>query len=422
MIESTVLGIDIGSVTVSVVEMAPDREIVNSASVFHHGDINQTLETILTSMDLTRVKRIAATSSTPGTVKRDVEVDDQVAIIRAAKHLHGNMGSILNVGGEKFSLSLFDQAGNYTGSRTNTSCAAGTGSFLDQQAGRLELATANRLSCEACKNAKNIPDIATRCAVFAKTDLIHAQQEGFSVPQISEGLCQGLARNIFNTVFTKGDIRHPVIFCGGVSKNESVRSHLEALIDAPVVCDDRSHLYGGIGAALGAMEQAGSLSTGHGPYSCPGDIMTPSERSDKSSYPPLSLTLSDYPDFKSFKTYMSHGVESDIYIDPKTLNAAKGYLGMDVGSTSTKGVIITDTGAVVAGFYTRTASKPVDAVQKIFRAMDDFINTHDLSFTVMGCGTTGSGRKLSGGIIGADLILDEITAHARAAHELNNDV
>ncbi len=419
---STVLGIDIGSVSVSVVELAPNKELVNSGSVFHHGNINPCLETLLSTMDLSRVKLVAATASTPDTVKRDVEVDDQVAIIRAAKHLHPTMGSILNVGGEKFSLSLFDKAGNYTGSKTNTSCAAGTGSFLDQQAGRLELETADRLSRDACRNARDIPDIATRCAVFAKTDLIHAQQEGFSVPQISEGLCQGLARNIFNTVFTNGDIRPPVIFCGGVSKNESVRAHLAALIDAPLVCDDNSHLYGAVGAALGAMEQLNTLSADHGPYTCPGDILSPSERSDNSSYPPLSLTLSNYPDFKSIKSFVRHGVENDIYLDPKTLGTAKAYLGMDVGSTSTKGVIITDTGTVVAGFYTRTASKPVDAVQKIFRAMDDFINLYDLSITVMGCGTTGSGRKLSGGIIGADLILDEITAHSRAAYELNNDV
>lgn len=422
MNSSTVLGIDIGSVSVSIITMGPNREVTGSASVFHHGNIPAALEKTLTAIDLSRVALIAATASTPQSIKRDVEIDDQVAIIGSAKHLHGKIGSILNVGGEKFSLSLFDENGCYSGSRTNTSCAAGTGSFLDQQARRLELETAEQLSRAATRNTAAIPEIATRCAVFAKTDLIHAQQEGFSIDQISEGLCRGLSRNIFNTVFTIGDIRTPVIFCGGVSKNESVRTHLSSLIKAPLVCDENSHLYGAMGAALAGLERVDLIRASNHPYAGIPDIFIASTRSDHHTYPPLDLTLSDYPDFKSVNYFVRDDVETDIYVDPEAMEIPTGYLGMDVGSTSTKAVLITAKGTVVAGFYTRTASKPVNAVQKIIRAMDGFINDHGLSITILGCGTTGSGRKLSGGIINADLVLDEITAHARAAHELNRDV
>ncbi len=77
---------------------------------------------------------------------------------------------------------------------------------------------------------------------------------------------------------------------------------------------------------------------------------------------------------------------------------------------------------MVAGFYTRTASRPVQAVQALFKSVHKFIEYYDLNITVKGCGTTGSGRKLSAGVIGADLVLDEITAHSRAAYELNNNV
>jgi len=175
MKESTVLGIDIGSVSVSVVNMNPNGELSGSATLFHHGDITHGLEKALLNIDLSSVALIAATSSTPGSVKRDLTVDDQVAIIGAARHFHPSLGSILNVGGERFSLSLFDDKDNYTGSKTNTSCAAGTGSFLDQQARRLELETAEQLSKNAVMNLMEMPKIATRCAVFAKTDLIHAR-------------------------------------------------------------------------------------------------------------------------------------------------------------------------------------------------------------------------------------------------------
>ena len=107
---------------------------------------------------------------------------------------------------------------------------------------------------------------------------------------------------------------------------------------------------------------------------------------------------------------------------PTNLKSRYCFLGMDVGSTSTKAVIITESGQMVAGFYTRTASRPVQAVQAIFRSIDTFVSTHHLQIDIKGCGTTGSGRKLSAAIMGADLVLDEITAHSRAAFELTPTV
>ncbi|HSL60624.1 MAG TPA: acyl-CoA dehydratase activase-related protein, partial [Desulfotignum sp.] len=112
----------------------------------------------------------------------------------------------------------------------------------------------------------------------------------------------------------------------------------------------------------------------------------------------------------------------EIYRDPSGLDLSATYLGLDVGSTSTKGILITRDGVPVMGGYTRTASRPVQAVQKLFRVMDDWMTRKQLRVTVKGCGTTGSGRRISGRVIGADLEPDEITAHATAAVHLNKDV
>ncbi|MBF0411127.1 MAG: CoA activase [Desulfamplus sp.] len=479
-----VLGIDVGSVSVSIAGVNCGQiSILCEGSRFHHGNIAQALESVLSDVDLTAFRYVAVTSSTPSIIKRSQTYDEQVSIIRAARHFHKKFGSIINVGGEKFSLSLFDQFGNYCGSKNNTSCAAGTGSFLDQQSKRLGLASPRELSEAASENSLRIPDIATRCAVFAKTDLIHAQQEGFSVPQICDGLCKGLARNIYNTLFTNETIQKPVIFCGGVSKNSSVKKHLDELTGTSLLSDGYSHLYGAIGAALcmaddlhdsikksssdldsylGENGSTNSVNSKIPPMNLTSfsDLLMEKEKKQKFFYPELTLTLSDYPDFKSFKSEISDGVEIDIYENPATvdynfayisrsnsytsvsrsdlsvhssLNAASRsirdthnrhhcYLGLDVGSTSTKGVIITEKGTVMAGFYTRTASRPVQAVQSILKSVDEFISGYNLDIKIIGCGTTGSGRKLSAGIIGADLVLDEITAHSRAAYELNSQV
>jgi len=98
-------------------------------------------------------------------------------MIAAVKKYHAEIGSILFVGGENFGLITFNELGDYERFRSNSSCAAGTGSFLDQQAKRLNLKSIETLSSVAFCNQSNTPKIATRCAVFAKTDLIHASRK-----------------------------------------------------------------------------------------------------------------------------------------------------------------------------------------------------------------------------------------------------
>jgi activator of 2-hydroxyglutaryl-CoA dehydratase len=207
-----ILGIDIGSVSIAVVEITSHKQIVQSAYEFHRGDTAAKLKKILTGFDLQTIGGIAATASTPAILKIHRQYDNQLSIIVAAHHFHDNVGSILSVGGEKFGLIRFDEDGHYLNFKSNTPCAAGTGSFLDQQAKRLNLSGIEDLSRMAFNNKGAMPKIATRCAVFAKTDLAHlahAQQEGFELSEICDGLCFGLARNIVDTLFQGEDYNTP---------------------------------------------------------------------------------------------------------------------------------------------------------------------------------------------------------------------
>ena len=209
-----------------------------------------TLTRLLALQCLDSVEFAAKTAGTPEFIRAELCVDEQVAMLRAARQFYPeDLSALLHVGGEKFSLSRFDTQGNYTGARHNTSCAAGTGSFLDQQAGRLKLTGSGEISRMALENKGQRPDIATRCAVFAKTDLIHAQQEGYDIPQICDGLCYGLAKNIANTLFKQRLPSGTIVFCGGVARNTAVRSHLEFLLGISLVTDKvylriRSHRRG----------------------------------------------------------------------------------------------------------------------------------------------------------------------------------
>src|SRR4030042_5806057 len=217
-----VMGIDIGSVALSLALIDEKGGVVNSSYQFHHGSIGETLRLRLNNIDIGRIGGIAMTLSGPAILSNVSRYDTQIAIIAAVKHYHREVGSILFVGGENFGLITFNDQGDYERYRSNSSCAAGTGSFLDQQAKRLNLKSIDILSSLAFCNREGSPKIATRCAVFAKTDLIHAQQEGYSVGQISDGLCEGLAKNVLDPLIPEQNIRTPLILAGGVSMNQAV--------------------------------------------------------------------------------------------------------------------------------------------------------------------------------------------------------
>ncbi len=425
---SNILGIDVGSVCIHIAVIDTEGRLVHTDSIHHHGEIKQCLSKLIKKTDINKIHYIAATNATPSYINANKSYDEQLSIIKAARFFHKKFDAVLHIGGEKFSLSRFNFDGKYIGARHNTSCAAGTGSFLDQQARRLNLlGGSEELSKKALKNTRKIPGIATRCSVFAKTDLIHAQQEGYNIEQICEGLCHGLAKNISNTLFKYKNIGKKIIFCGGVSSNISVKNHLEKITDYQFIIDSESNFYCAIGASLCLLDDiAADKESGENikKIHCFSikNFFIPSKREDLSVYPQLELKLSQYPDFQCFSSKVSEDVEIDIYHDPDEIKIKKGYLGMDVGSTSTKSILINQDGLPIAGFYTKTASKPVKAVQKIFKAYDHFFKDYEIKIEIIGCGTTGSGRRISGKIIGADIEPDEITAHATAAVNLNKNV
>ena len=145
-------------------------------------------------------------------------------------------------------------------------------------------------------------------------------------------------------------------------------------------------------------------------------------------YPPLKASYSEDPDFNIQETTLYRSLGSDFQPEVEVerfepLPEGKSievFLGLDIGSTSTKAVL-TGPGRTGAwpGFTPGRPARPLPAVQALLEAMDDLARHQGTTFKFLGAGTTGSGRAFIGRIIGADLIIDEITAHARAAVELN---
>ena len=421
-----VVGVDVGAVSVSAVELSPDGKVLRTQYRLHQGDVETALAAVLGDVDLPALGALVCTTSAPALLQADARYDNQICLITAARRFHPRARSILVIGGERFGLVRFDETGTYLSFKANPLCAAGTGGFVDQQARRLNLEGARSLAELALANRDEPPQIASRCAVFAKTDLAHAQQEGYALEAICDGLCLGVATNIVDTLFTGEMVHQPVLVTGGVAKNQAVMGHLRDILRLELLVDGELPL-GAAGAALkglAELEQRGR----------PGRTLQELIRRPPSSrtyeFEPLELRLSDYPDFGSLEKSLVHGsvvrhshpLEVDLYreLAPDSTHAV--YLGVDIGSTSTKGVVTDLEGGVLAGFYTATAGRPLEAVQLILEAIARWEEEKRLELRFSGVSTTGAGRKFIGRIIGADVILDEITAHARAAVQLHPGV
>ncbi len=280
----------------------------------------------------------------------------------------------------------------------NGDCAAGTGSFIDQQAARLRLDIEN--IGELVMQAENTANIAGRCSVFAKTDMVHAQQRGYKPEAILKGLCEAVVRNYKGTVLRGKTIHRPVVFVGGVAANLGVVKAMEEILglaDGELIVP-RLHLYA---AALGCAvsEQRGKLSE------------------------EMLRQLQIYNNQNSALPFHKQKLDpQSVYFitkDPRVLppenTLMEAYLGIDVGSVSTNLVLLDSDGNVIDEVYTRTDGRPVEVVQ---REMGIWQQKWGGRIKVIGVGTTGSGREIIGELVGADVVQDEITAHMTGANHI----
>lgn len=417
------LGIDIGSLSLGLVLINQNGGIIRHIYVPHRGNISASLQDQLPRLLISEVSAYACNQKGSEFFTDAFAINEQVAIIEGAKFLYPDLGSLISIGAETFGLFLFDKNKQYKKFIANSSCAAGTGGFLDQQALRLGLENSAELSRLAARFRGQPPKIATRCAVFAKTDLIHCQQQGYSLEAICAGLCQGLAQNIADTLVQGEHIPGPVVAVGGVSQNRKVIDYLAALIGQSIFVPGHAPLVGAVGCALAAKERT-QQSGKPNPISL-NSIIRQQNHQKHYFFPPLRLQKSAYPNFHDHQSYTYEQVELDIYHIPKTPAPVPVYLGIDIGSTSTKAMIIRceeSADDILFGLYTRTRGQPVKATQQILRALQYLQDQYHIRFEICGVGTTGSGRKFIKKVLEADLAIDEITAHARAAYALNPQI
>jgi len=364
------------------------------------------LEQIISTVGAGRVRGVCLTGSgakVAGTKLNAQVVNEFKAIAAGMDATATQAGTVFEMGGETSKYLRLVAEGSKRNSivdyATNGDCAAGTGSFIDQQAGRLRYSVEQ--IGEICLAAERAAQVAGRCSVFAKSDMIHAQQKGYSPAEVLRGLCNAVARNFRTAVVRSHEVAPPVAFIGGVAANAAVvRAMREAFglgEDGLIVPDAHAHIPA-IGAALLASKADVAADLSHM------SALRAASDTTHGTFPvqdPLDMTnvvlLRDLV---------------DPYQPPYGDGKIDVYLGIDVGSVSTNVVAVDDDGRVAAEIYTRTRGRPIEVVTE---ALKDIKAQWGQRFNVRGVGTTGSGRELIGQLVGADTINDEITAHKTGA-------
>jgi len=263
------------------------------------------------------------------------EENDFKAVAVGVGKLHPEVRTIFEMGGDisKYILIDRDSSGRIgiLDYEKNGECAAGTGSFIDQQASRLKY-DVEEVGDIVLKAGKP-PTIAGRCSVFAKSDMIHAQQRGYQPPEIIKGLCEAVVRNFKGTIVKGKKVIPKVAFIGGVAANKGVAMAMKEafnLSDEEFFVPKYYAWMGAIGAALIEAENEEKTRL-RGIETL--EIHSRRQKADFPTMLPLSMEkvilLRD-----KVKPYSFEGKELPV----------DAYLGVDVGSVSTNFAVLDENG------------------------------------------------------------------------------
>ena len=389
------LGMDIGTSTVKLV-LLKNQEIEKQWMAVHHGNPFVCLKKALSMLELamdTPFSLCVTGSNTEALLEQDSVVPslgDIPAIVEGVRWIIPQVGSVIEIGsqGARFITEVQSRTPQFA---ANEHCAGGTGSFFEDQMSRVGCKLEDYSAL--VEQAQSVPRLSGRCAVFAKTDIIHRQQEGVSTPDILLGLCYAMIRNYKVTIVRRLPICKPVVFCGGVTCNSGVIRAIRdvfGLTEAELIVPEEARFEAAIGAACKA-EGAFTLAQLDALLN---NAMT--ARSTTTGLPRLELLPgTDLSEPKATGILPEKGCA----------------LGIDIGSTSTDLVLVGSEGELVDFQYLRTAGDPEGAVRKGLASIRQRFG--DIRFTAVG--VTGSGRERVGKRIGADAVRDEITAQAKGA-------
>ena len=402
------LGVCLGASTVSVVRVAQKPINENSANAElrlapqvidyavypHDGDPKRTLLRAFKEFPPGAVDRVAAT----GRKFRDFISLSAISEPQAVEYAYHfskppdvTCPAIVSAGGETFMVYVLNHNGQISNVLTGNKCASGTGEFFLQQLRRMDVSL-EEASQWAATEAPYL--VSGRCSVFCKSDCTHATNKGIPKAKVTAGLCQMMAHKILE-LLKKVDRRN-IMLIGGASRNSMMVAYLQQEIEGLIV-PPQAPCFEALGAALWALEnETIAFPETHSLFKTEVDSFD--------TLPPLK----DFEALVDFKQMETGTIQAgDVCL-----------LGLDVGSTTTKAVLVRQSdNALLASDYRRTSGDPVGASRLCYGAIlsqiEERVRPTDIQ--IIGLGVCGSGRKIAGLHGLTDGVINEIIAHATAS-------
>ncbi len=428
------VGIDVGSVSVNCVVINQDEQIIYEMPYRRHfGKVEDIVFNLVRELynkfGKSRIRAISFTGNHGKKLSDTLNVYyefDTISQVLGALKVVPEVRTIISMGGQDTELFQIGRSGSeweLEYFNTNGPCASGTGSFIDQQAQRL----ATSIYSEDIKISQkdidkvlkdfielglksNSPaNVACRCTVFTKSDMIHLQNRGEKLEDIIYGLHIGNARNYISTIVGNRKLKEPIIFIGGLSLNKlQIKAFKEYFSNLIIPAYNTS--IGAIGVALQTLKIDMQEKVGEKIIMDFDLKKLDSMRKEQKELLPIAPKL---------ELRLTHFPEADEIRLKSISKNEKVYIGIDIGSTTTKYAVINKDKEIVHKCYVPTQGRPIETTQHLLKVIRDEIGDQ---IEIVGIATTGSGRNVVGDFLDADLIIDEITAHARGAIEIDPNV
>lgn len=410
------MGIDVGSTTIKIYITDQDDNCIYSKYERHYSDIQATIKTLINDVrnqfgDLEITAVMTGSGGLSLSECLDVEfVQEVIACTKTVETLIPECDVAIELGGEDAKITYFQGS---LEQRMNGTCAGGTGAFIDQMASLLQT-DAGGLN-ELAKNYQMIYPIASRCGVFAKTDVQPLINEGANKEDIAISIFQAVVNQTISGLACGKPIRGKVAFLGGpLFFLDQLRQRFIDTLNLQndeIIFPENSQLFVAMGAALLAKE--GDKVTTVTTLLDKLDNIDDSILSSENTLSPLFVSDDDRNEFRH-RHYIDKVRKNDIrsYV-------GNVYLGLDVGSTTTKAVLIDDNDSLLYSFYDSNEGNPLDVVVKILKEIYDFIPPN---VKLVHSGVTGYGEALIKAALKVDMSEVETMAHYKAATYFKEDV
>ena len=401
------IGIDVGSTTIKYVVLDDRNNIIHKSYERHLSQITEkTLAVLRTVRELTGERK--ALLSISGSAGMGISEACGIPLVQevfasriALKNLLPDADVAIELGGEDAKI-LFVTGGMEF--RMNGSCAGGTGAFIDQMATLLNI-TPTEMN-EAAKSAERRYTIASRCGVFAKTDIQPLLNQGARTSDVSSSIFYAVVNQTIAGLAQGRPIKGNVVYLGGpLTFFSELRSAFDDTLKLTGVCPENSLYYVAIGAAYGAdteIDLDKAIDTLSGLKAV----------GNYNSIEPLFQNREEYDEF--VKRHSENTIER---VDPDTYEG-NAFFGVDSGSTTIKMVVITPDGKILRDKYSSNKGNPVPHVKEF---LEHFYWKYP-KIKIVGATSTGYGEELIKNAFSLDSGIVETTAHLTAARKFMPDV